>query len=415
MEMLYSLLPQAELHGRLSVLSECLDIPVQLLNHEGKLLEQYGCLSNYCSILKTKVFHEGECAQMHLQAGEIAHALGESYTFSCQANLNHIAFPLVNRRVLLGTVIIGTFLMDEPDSTILSGFSDQKKLSPSLCLDLYDELQRIPVISPQRVKRIGRLTEYMFAPLLADERLLMQERQEKLYQQSRINETIQMYKGAKAETSTAFIYQKERELLRTVKDCNMQQAKAVLNDLLGFVLFVEGQDLEMTKGPALELTTLLSRVAIEAGASIERVLELNPLFLLRIQRASDFEEICFSLQEIVESFVQSISMPNWERISPSIRKAVAYIAKNFSEPLSIQSLSAMIGMSPQHFSASFSKQLNIGFKEYLTQIRVEEAKNLLTATDYPISQIAVFVGYADQSSFTKAFKRITGITPYQLR
>ena len=46
---------------------------------------------------------------------------------------------------------------------------------------------------------------------------------------------------------------------------------------------------------------------------------------------------------------------------------------------------------------------------------MEEARQLLTATRYPINQIAVTVGYADQSSFTKAFKRVTGITPYQLR
>ena len=59
--------------------------------------------------------------------------------------------------------------------------------------------------------------------------------------------------------------------------------------------------------------------------------------------------------------------------------------------------------------------MGIGFHEYLTRIRMEEARRLLTATDYPISQIAVTVGYADQSSFTKAFKRVTGITPYQMR
>ena len=45
----------------------------------------------------------------------------------------------------------------------------------------------------------------------------------------------------------------------------------------------------------------------------------------------------------------------------------------------------------------------------------QKARQLLTATQYPINEIAVTVGYADQSSFTKAFKRVTGITPYQLR
>ena len=51
------------------------------------------------------------------------------------------------------------------------------------------------------------------------------------------------------------------------------------------------------------------------------------------------------------------------------------------------------------------KRQGIGFHEYLTRFRVEEARQLLTATQYPIHEIAVPVGYADQSSFTKAFKR----------
>lgn len=415
METLYSLLSQEELRGRLSALSQCLDIPVQLLNEEGRLLQQHGSLSAYCSLLKKKVFRGDECAKAHLQAGRVAHALGESYVFSCQADLNHIAFPLVSRKLLLGTIIIGPFLMDDADSTLISGLSEKKKLPPSLCLDLYDELRRIPVIRPQRVKQIGALAEYVFAPLLAGERLLMQERQGKLYQQSRINETIQMYKGANAETSSVFAYQKERELLRQAKDGDMQKAKAMLNDLLGYVLFVEGQDMELIKGHATELATLLSRVAIEAGAPVNLILDLNRLFLVKIQQSSEYEELCYILQEIVESFVRSISMPKLDQVGPSIRKALDHIAGHFGEPLSIQSVAAVLKISPSHFSALFSRQMQIGFREYLTRLRVEEAKNLLTATDYPISQIAVFVGYADQSSFTKAFKRVAGITPYQLR
>ena len=415
METLYSLLPQGELHKRLSALSQCLDIPVQLLNEEGKLLQQHGALSSYCSLLRKKVFKKDECPQTHLQAGWISYALGESYTFSCQADLTHIAYPLVNRKLLLGTIIIGPFLMDDPDSTVISGFSEKKKLSPTLCLELYDELRRIPVIRPQRVKQISTLAEYVFAPLLADERLLMRGKQGKLYQQSRINETIQRYKGNHAESSSVFVYQKEKELLQKVKERDIQQAKAVLNDLLGYVLFVEGQDMELIKGHATELTTLLSRVAIDSGAAVNQVLDLNRLYLLKIQQSADYEALCYTLQDIVESFVQSISLPGINHMSPSIRKAVEYIAAHFSEPLSIQSLASVLQISPSHFSALFSKQMNVGFREYLTRLRVEEAKNLLTATEYPISQIAVFVGYADQSSFTKAFKRITGVTPYQLR
>lgn len=415
MDAIYSLIPKEKLSERLSVLEACLNIPVQLLNAEGKLLEQCGDTFQYCSLLKKNVFHNGECAQTHLKAGKIAYALGESYIFSCPAELNHIAFSLVSRKLLLGTVIIGPFLMDEPDSTLLTAFADKNRLTPSLCLDLYDELQKLPVIAPARVGKISRLTDHLFAPLLSDERLLMQERQEKLYQQSRINETIQLYKGTQTASSLTYIYAKEKELLGKVKQGDTQAAKAVLNDLLGFVLFAEGQNLSLIRTLAFELTILLSRVAIEGGAPAERILSFNPLFLLKLQEAQDYDDLCFSLQEIVENFMAEISLPSSSGASPVVRKAVEYIARHFSEPLTIQSLAGKCGVSPSYFSALFSKHMGVGFHDYLTRVRIEEAKQLLTATDYPLNQIAVTVGYADQSSFTKAFKRITGVTPHQLR
>lgn len=117
----------------------------------------------------------------------------------------------------------------------------------------------------------------------------------------------------------------------------------------------------------------------------------------------------------MENFIQTIALPGAAQAHPVVRRAVQYITDHFDQPLSIQSLADELEVSPSYFSALFSKCMGIGFHEYLTRFRVEEARQLLTATQYPINEIAVTVGYADQSSFTKAFKRVTGITPYQLR
>lgn len=415
MEMLFSLIPREKLEELLEVLSNCLELPIQLLNEKGQPLFRRGEDCPYCTLIQKEIFPNDECGKLHLKAGQIAYALGESYIFSCHASLNHIAFPLVSRKLLLGTVLIGPFLMDKPDSTMVTDFSEKRSLSSALCLDLYDELQHLSVVSPQRVRQISRLTDFLLTPLMADERLLMRERQEKLYQQSRINETIQTYKGTRTDKGSEYIVEKERELLNKVRNREIQQAKALLNDLLGFVLFVEGDQIEAIKSRAIELTTLLSRVAINKGAQSDYVLGLNSQYINKLQNVTEYEDICFFLQEIVTNFIQMISVPQTEHENPLICKAVEYIAGHFSEPLTIEAVGEAVGLSPSYFSALFSKQMEMGFHEYLTRRRIEEATNLLTATDYPISQIAVSIGYADQSSFTKAFKRITGLTPYQMR
>ena len=413
MEVLYTLISEEKLYERLNTLSLCLSLPIQLLNESGIPLQQHNAVTSYCSLLKKNIVQVEDCSLLRLKAGQIASALGKSYIFSCHADLNHIAFPLVNRELLWGTIIIGPFLMDTPDSTLISKLAEKHQLSANLCLNLYDELRHIPVISPKRVTLISQLADYIFAPLLSDERLLMQERQEKLYQQSRINETIQMYKGESPTDAAGFIYYKEKELLSKVKICDMTSARSVLNDLLGFVFFSEGRNIALIKSRALELTTLLSRVAIEGGAPADRILPLNHAFLTKIQGCPDDEELCFILQEIVESFIDNISLP--EQGCKTIKMAIEYISTHFHEPLSLKTLADRLSLSPAYFSSLFSKQMNIGFQDYLTMVRVEEAKRLLSATAFPISQIAVSVGYADQSSFTKAFKRTTGMTPSQMR
>lgn len=410
---LYSLIAKEALSKRLDELSQCLNIPARLLDAEGNQLEQHGETGAYCALLKARAFCD--CVRTYLKAGRIACEPGESQVFSCHAGLNHIAFSLVRRKQLLGTVIVGPFRMDAPQSMPLSGLADKRRLTPPLCPDLYDELQKLPVITPARVHSISCLMDDLFAPLLSDARLLMQERQEKLCRQSVINETVQHYKGTPTDSMCTLIYQKECDLLGKVKQCDIQGARRVLNELLSFVLLAQGQDLQWIRTRACELTILLSRIAIEGGAPPDRILSLNPKYLEQLQKDESYEDLCFSLKEIVENFIQTIALPGAAQAHPVVRRAVQYITDHFDQPLSIQSLADELEVSPSYFSALFSKCMGIGFHEYLTRFRVEEARQLLTATQYPINEIAVTVGYADQSSFTKAFKRVTGITPYQLR
>lgn len=415
MDSLYSLIPRERVSEILETLSNSVQLSAKLLDENGRALISIGEPAAYCDIIHKKVFSADACDAAHLKAGQTAYALGESYIFCCHAGLNHIAYPLVSRKLLLGVILLGPFLMDSPDSTTISEFSEKKRLSGGVCLDLYDEMRSIPVISPRRVRQISRLTGFLFAPLMEDSRLLMREKSDRLYQQSRINETIQIYKGAREDKGSEFFFLKEQELISKVRAREIGQAKALLNELLGYVLLVEGNRIDAIKSRAIELTALLSRVAINKGAQGDYVLRLNTQYLNKLQSIDDYEGICFALQEIVTNFIEIITMPQSERESPVIRKAVEYVAGHFHEPITLQSVSDEVGVSASYLSVLFSKQMNASFRDYLARVRIDEAKNLLVGTDYPINQIAVSVGYSDQASFTKAFRRVTGTTPYQMR
>ena len=411
---IYTLVSEERLNDVLETLHLYTGLIVQLTDGSGRLLHAFGEAARCCALLGRHVFSQGQCAALHLKAGQRAQALGEAYVFSCPANLNHIAFPLQSQGELIGCVIIGPFLMDRPDSTLLSGIAEEHRLTPTVWLDLYDELQGLQVILPERVSLLRRLADHLLKPLLPAERALLMQSQQKLYQQSRINETIQMYKEQGGAHAQSYPYQKETELITRVKTGNIKQAKALLNELLGYVLFSQGGKVDAVRTRAIELTTLLSRVAMEGGAKADTIFQLNNRFLAMMQGEQTLDDLCYLLQDVVESFM-SVMFANADKGNAHIRKALGAMAERYAQPLTLPMVAMEIGLSPNYLSSLFQKTVGLSFREKLCAIRVEESKRLLLSTDYPLSAIASSMGFADQSYFCKVFKRLTGITPGQYR
>lgn len=270
------------------------------------------------------------------------------------------------------------------------------------------------MIEPTRVNHLSKLIEYLLSPLLPAERALLMQMQEKLYQQSRINETIQMYKEQGAPRDKSGIYEKESALLTKVRTGTVEAAKAVMNDLIGYVLFSEGGKLDAVRTRAIELTALLSRVAVEGGAKADSIYELSERFLALIAKDQDLENLCYRLQDVVESFMSAMfGQTTGDNVH--IRQALRYMGDHYSEPLTLQGVSEAVGLSPNYFSALFRQHVGVSFREQLCRIRVEESKQLLLNADYSLTDIALAMGFADQSYYCKSFKRIVGITPGKFR
>ncbi len=102
--------------------------------------------------------------------------------------------------------------------------------------------------------------------------------------------------------------------------------------------------------------------------------------------------------------------------SRSLTAAVKFIDSNFSdEDISLNKVADHVGVSPNHLSSTFSKELGSTFIEYLTKCRIDRAKELLTTTDLRSSEVAYEVGYKDPHYFSAAFKKACGMTPKEYR
>ena len=303
---LYSIVERETVCDMLQSFHECIRLPVQLIDYRGGILESYGDPCNYCKIIKRFLPPDDTCEKVHINASQRAIELGETYIFSCHANLNHIVFPLVNQNTLFGSVLVGPFLMDEPDSTLVLGLDKRFHMSTTALLDLYEELDSIEIIPSGMVTHISRLLYYLFSDLILEGKHKLAVNKGKLYQQSRINESIQNLKAQENEHPTAYPIDLERELLTKVKTGNRDGAKAILNDLLGYVFFSEGNSLEYVKARSIELCSILSRAAIEGGATSDSVFRINNQFLMSQGNIHSLDDLCYRLQETVETFTECV-------------------------------------------------------------------------------------------------------------
>ncbi|WP_283682270.1 PocR ligand-binding domain-containing protein [Parablautia sp. Marseille-Q6255] len=412
---LYTVIQKQHLHDMLETFYHCINLPIQVLDENGNILDSFGDTYHYCRIFKGFLPKSESCQKIHSNASKLAMSLGETYIFACHSNLNHIVFPLTNHNTLLGSILAGPFLMDEPDSLLLSDLSRKYQIPAISLLEMYEEAGKLPVIDPPRVTYISRLLYFMCSGLVTDSRNQFILNQSKLHQQSVINESIQTYKAASDINKKAYPYEKEKALITKLKTGDTEQAKALLNDLLGYVFFAEGTDLNIVKSRAIELSSLLSRAAIEGGATSDSILRANNQFLMDIQNTDTLDDLCYRLQETIDVFTECMFNYIPSKGSELIKKAIRYISKNFQHTLTLDEVASHVHLNPSYFSTLFKQSTGSSFKEYLNLVRIEESKRLLANTDYSIIDISIAVGFEDQSYFSKVFKKYTGLTPKQYR
>ena len=411
---LYALLPEERLKDLLSTLQAFTGLPIRLIDPDGQTLFSLGEPVRYCALLRTHCFSEAACGALYLRAGQLAASFGEAYVFTCHAELNHIAFPLSHQGTLLSTVLVGPFLMDAPDSTLVSNLLDAHSLTPALVLELCENLNSLPVIAPARVNLLRKLLEYLLTPLFPAERAMLLTTQKKMSQQARVNETIQRFKEEGVPTDHAAYDRIESALLSNVRTGSLNEAKSQLNALIAHMLFAEGGQPDTIRVHAIELTVLLSRAAIDGGARSDSVSAMTGRYLTRLSAAQNVSDLCDILQDALENCMDAMLVEK-DQGDLRIRQALRYMSVHYQQPIVLSDVAQAVGLSPGYFSSLFKVTVGLSFRDQLCRFRVEASKRLLLGSDYSLTDIAVATGFADQSHFCKVFRRVVGLPPGRYR
>ena len=112
---------------------------------------------------------------------------------------------------------------------------------------------------------------------------------------------------------------------------------------------------------------------------------------------------------------QNIVGKREEKSNSIIEMAEEYIKDNFHKDVSLDEVSKTVNISPYYFSKIFKEGTGKNFIEYLTNIRMERAKELLSTTEHSMKEICAMCGYSDPNYFSRSFKKNVGVTPTEFK
>jgi AraC family transcriptional regulator len=135
----------------------------------------------------------------------------------------------------------------------------------------------------------------------------------------------------------------------------------------------------------------------------------------RLYTESLTQVLAIHLLHHYSTFTQPITSHDRSLNRNQLQQAIDYIHIHLDRDLSLAELASIINITPTYFASLFKRSMGISPHQYVIQQRVEQAKLMLKKTDLAIAEIALQVGFSSQSHLTQQFKRITGITPKQIR
>jgi two-component system response regulator YesN len=137
--------------------------------------------------------------------------------------------------------------------------------------------------------------------------------------------------------------------------------------------------------------------------------------LIIIEECDKDDEIKNIIVDIAIMLSKKINSYNKKKVKLSLKKAIDFINENYSKQITLNQVAEHIYLSPYYISRLFKKELGKNFSEFLIEVRIEKAKELLKDIQYKIYEIAELVGIQDAHYFSRIFKKYVNLSPSEYR
>jgi two-component system, response regulator YesN len=179
--------------------------------------------------------------------------------------------------------------------------------------------------------------------------------------------------------------------------------KAIKSDLIKNYIF-------------MDIVLAAAKFLSELGGDVELVIPTLNSIESTLANIKNIEQLREQVRQILSTVLIYRDNQNSSHYWQLIRQAREYIDHHYMDPdISLNRVAAHVSLSPSHFSVVYSQETGQTFKEYLTEMRIKKAKELLRMTNMKSTEISYQVGYSDPHYFSHVFGKYTGFSPKEFR
>ena len=207
-------------------------------------------------------------------------------------------------------------------------------------------------------------------------------------------------------------YQEEQLLMQAVREGRAEDAVRLAENMDPDAGRLSGSYLRHRRNLAIIGIALIARAAIDGGMSPPEAYRISGYYIEKCDASRDTESMLYfrnqAIREMVGKVAEKLAKP---RTSSYVEKAQYYINKHYREKIYLETVAENLGISESYLSRMFKKEAGTSFQDYINEVRVERAANLLLYSELSLAEIAEYVNFPNQSYFGKMFKRYKNMTP----
>jgi len=379
-----------------------------------KFIDKYGNeLINLCkhNIPEILYNYENDYASINKSLSNNNH---KSYYYYINSyNLEYIASGLWEKDSYKGFIIIGPFISNTLSMDFISDIIYKNKFPITERDKLQEFYESLIIINSSYPESLGSLLTNLCSHKFEPSNLITSyvikpsiDKEELRYNIEENKDTIESR------------YKLEKNFFHAIASGNKNEVINFFNDSnnpLYILDRIPESPIRSLKNLLFVLNTICRLAAESGGLHPIYINSLSEKFAIMIERAPNLPYLKKLAYTLANEYCDAVNALSNNKYSSIVRKAIEYITDNYQNNLTLAEIANVTHYSPYHFLRLFKRHTGITPFEYLLNVRIEKAKDMLIKTDCTMSQICDLCAFGSLSHFSCVFRKKTGVSPTEYK